>query len=273
MTSARVAVIGGGISGLVAAWHLAQSPDGPEVVLVDAAERPGGKLRSAEVAGTRVDVGAESMLARRPEAVALMGDVGLGARIVHPATTSAAVWSRGALQPLPPGTLMGVPANPAAALGLLDADEIARAEQERDRPGEPVGHDVSVGEYVAGRVGPAVVDRLVEPLLGGVYAGHAHHLSLQATVPALWQAAVAGESLTAAAERAASAAATNHSPVFAGLAGGVAALAERLHQRLVAQGVRVVSDTIVRELTRTDTGWRLVSGPRPAPMTTDVEAV
>jgi len=273
MTSGRVAVIGGGISGLVAAWHLAQSPDGPEVVLVDAADRPGGKLRSAEVAGTRVDVGAESMLARRPEAVALMGDVGLGERIVHPATTSAAVWSRGVLQPLPPGTLMGVPANPAAALGLLDADEIARAEQERDRPGEPVGHDVSVGEYVAGRVGPAVVDRLVEPLLGGVYAGHAHHLSLQATVPALWQAAVAGESLTAAAERAASAAATNHGPVFAGLAGGVATLADRLHQRLVAQGVRVVSDTIVRELTRTDTGWRLVSGPRPAPMTTDVEAV
>jgi len=273
MASTRVAVVGGGISGLAAAWQLVRDLPGAEVVVLDASDRPGGKLRSAVVGGVRIDVGAESMLVRRPEGLDLATEIGLSGALVHPATTRASVWSRGALHPMPGGTLMGVPANPAAALGLLDAEEIARDEQERDLPVTPVTQDVSVGDYVAERVGPAVVDRLVEPLLGGVYAGHARLLSLQATVPALWQAAVRGESLTVAAERAASAAAANGTPVFAGLRGGMATLAESLHAALVARGVRVVSDTIVRSLERTPGGWRLVTGPVPAPVALDVDAV
>ncbi|MGZ4600736.1 MAG: protoporphyrinogen oxidase [Oryzihumus sp.] len=273
MASTRVAVVGGGISGLAAAWQLVHDLPGAEVVVLDASDRPGGKLRSAVVGGVRIDVGAESMLARRPEGLDLATGLGLAGALVHPATTRASVWSRGALHPMPGGTLMGVPANPAAALGLLDAEEIARDEQERDLPVTPLTRDVSVGDYVAERVGPAVVDRLVEPLLGGVYAGHARLLSLQATVPALWQAAVRGESLTVAAERAASAAAADGTPVFAGLRGGMATLAESLHAALVARGVRVVSDTIVRSLERTAGGWRLVTGPAPAPVALDVDAV
>ncbi len=69
---------------------------------------------------------------------------------------------------------------------------------ERPWPGGPVTDDVSVGEYVSTRLGSAVVDRLVEPLLGGVYAGHAHALSLRATMPALWDRATRGESLLTA---------------------------------------------------------------------------
>src|SRR6478609_2485613 len=254
MASTRVAVVGGGISGLAAAWQLVHDLPGAEVVVLDSSDRPGGKLRSAVVGGVRIDVGAESMLVRRPEGLDLATEIGLSGALVHPATTRASVWSRG-------------------ALGLLDAEEIARDEQERDLPVTPVTQDVSVGDYVAERVGPAVVDRLVEPLLGGVYAGHARLLSLQATVPALWQAAVRGESLTVAAERAASAAAANGTPVFAGLRGGMATLAESLHAGLVARGVRVVSDTIVRSLERTPGGWRLVTGPVPAPVALDVDAV
>src|SRR6476661_3368550 len=229
MASTRVAVVGGGISGLAAAWQLVRDLPGAEVVVLDASDRPGGKLRSAVVGGVRIDVGAESMLVRRPEGVDRTTELGLAGALVHPDTTRASIWSRGALHPMPGGTLMGVPANPAAALGLLDAEEIARDEQERDLPVTPLTQDVSVGAYVAERVGPAVVDRLVEPLLGGVYAGHARLLSLQATVPALWQAAVRGEPLTVAAERAASAAVANGTPVFAGLRGGMATLAESLH--------------------------------------------
>ena len=73
-----------------------------------------------------------------------------------------------------------------AARGVLEDDEVARARDERPWPGDVVTHDVSVGEYVGTRLGAAVVDRLVEPLLGGVYAGHASRLSLRATMPALW---------------------------------------------------------------------------------------
>ena len=273
MASTRVAVVGGGISGLSAAYAVMCAVPDAEVLLLDASDRPGGKLRAEVVAGVRIDVGAESMLARRPEGLELVSELGLDERLEHPLTTRASVWSRGLLHPMPSGTLMGVPANPAAALGLLDAEEIARDEQERDLPAEPLTEDVSVGEHVERRAGAAVVDRIVEPLLGGVYAGHARRLSLQATVPALWAAAARGESLTVAAERAASAAAGNPSPVFAGLSGGMSTLADALHRALVAGGVRVVSDTIVRSLERTPGGWRLVSGPVPAPVATEVDAV
>ena len=270
---ARVAVVGGGISGLAAAWQLRRALPDLEVTVLEAGDRVGGKLRHAQLAGVRVDVGAESMLARRPEALELIDELGLSSSVRSPAPVGASIWSRGQLHPLLRGTLMGVPAVPAAALGLLDADEIARAESEAHQHFRPVEADLSVGEFVAGRVGDAVVDRLVEPLLGGVYAGRARTLSLQATVPPLWRAAVSGQSLLVTAERAASAAAVNRAPVFAGLRGGVATLPEQLLHSLLAQGVRVMTGVIVRRLERTTTGWRLVTGPVPAPVAIDADAV
>ncbi len=277
MSTARVAIVGGGISGLAAAWHLRQCDPDLDLVVLDGSDAPGGKLLRAELAGLGIDVGAESILARRPEGTDLARAIGLGNRLTHPATTSAAIWSRGALHPMPAGTLMGVPSNPAAALGVLDADEIAWAEGERDRSLEATLEDLSVGEFVRARVGSAVVDRLVEPLLGGVYAGHADRLSLRATVPQLWAAATAGESVTAAAERASSVASLNHTPVFAGLVGGVGTLAEELVKSLLAQGVRITSGTVVRELHRTSVegrhGWALTTGPVPEPGVFEAEAL
>jgi oxygen-dependent protoporphyrinogen oxidase len=275
--TSRVIIVGGGISGLAAAWHLRQGDPDLELVVLDGSDAPGGKLRRAQLAGVVIDVGAESILARRPEGTDLARAIGLADRLTHPTTASAAIWSRGALHPMPAGTLMGVPSNPAAALGVLDADEIAWAEGERDRPLEATVEDLSVGEFVSGRVGSAVVDRLVEPLLGGVYAGHADQLSLRATVPQLWQAATAGESVTAAAERAFTRASLDHMPVFAGLIGGVGTLTEELVKSLRAQGVGVMSRTVVRELRRTSVegrrGWALTTGPVPAPVELEADAV
>jgi protoporphyrinogen/coproporphyrinogen III oxidase len=270
MGAPRVAIVGGGITGLAAAWFLRQASPDLDLVVMDAGRAPGGKLHRAELAGVGIDVGAESFLARRPEATDLARAVGLTDRLTHPATMSASIWSRGTLHPMPVGTLLGVPSNPAAALGVLDAAEIAWAEGERDRPMEPVLGDLSVGELVRARVGSAVVDRLVEPLLGGVYAGHAHQLSAQATMPALWAAARAGESVTAAAERAFSMASLDHTPVFAGVVGGVGALADEMVKSLLAQGVQIKSATVVRRLDRTSVGgrpgWALTTGSVPAPV-------
>ncbi len=112
MSRARVVVIGGGVAGLAAAWELTQRLPGERVVVLDASDRPGGKLRLERVAGTRIDVGAESMLARRPEGLALVEEIGAGALLTHPVTTAAGVWSRGSLHPLPKGTLMGIPGDP-----------------------------------------------------------------------------------------------------------------------------------------------------------------
>src|SRR5690349_17213285 len=111
MPARTVAVVGGGISGLSAAWELLQD-SGIRVIVLDAAEVVGGKLRTAQVAGHPVDVGAESMLARRPEATGLVSELGLGDRVTHPEPVPAAVWSRGRRWPLPSGTVMGVPTDP-----------------------------------------------------------------------------------------------------------------------------------------------------------------
>jgi oxygen-dependent protoporphyrinogen oxidase len=274
MSSARVVVVGGGISGLAAAWELSQRLPGARIRVLDASDRPGGKLRLASVAGQRIDVGAESMLARRPEAVGLVEEIGAADLLTHPATTAANVWSRDRLWPLPKGTLMGVPGEPEAARGLLTDDEVARATHEQPWPGGAVDDDVAVGDYIGERLGSAVVDRLVEPLLGGVYAGHARGLSLQACVPGLFEVARSGGSLTAAARAAAAAGAANPAPVFAGVVGGMGRFAELLVDAVRARGVEVCSGVIARELRRRPGGgWTVVTGPRPAPESIDADAV
>jgi oxygen-dependent protoporphyrinogen oxidase len=247
----RAVVVGGGIAGLTAARELAAA--GREVVVLEGSPRIGGKLLTAEVAGVCVDVGAESMLARRPEGMDLAREVGLG--LVHPATTASAVWTRGALRPLP-RSVMGVPVDPdqVAASGILDDAGVDRLRHERTGP--DIGdEDVSVGDLVADRLGGEVVDRLVEPLLGGVYAGHARLLSARATVPQL----VAWSRGSLVAGAAGALAASTGAPVFAGIDGGMGRL-----PRAVASGLDVRTDAIVRALRRAPDGFTLVVGPPTA---------
>jgi oxygen-dependent protoporphyrinogen oxidase len=103
------------------------------VVVLEQFRRVGGKLLLGAVGDVEIDLGAESVLARRPEAVDLLEDVGLGPDVVHPATASAAVVRDGRLHPLPPGTVLGVPGRPEAVGGLLTAEEIERAAAEQAR--------------------------------------------------------------------------------------------------------------------------------------------
>ncbi len=276
MVGSRVVVIGGGITGLTAAWQLLESAPGADITVVDAADRPGGKLRREPVAGVALDVGAESVLARRPEALTLMSELGLDDQVVHPEATTASIWSRGQLHPMPRGTLMGIPSPPSSAAGVLSAEEIERAEAESPWASSDFD-DISVGDYVAARLGDAVVDRLVEPLLAGVYAGRARRLSLRACLPQVYAAVTAGASLTDAAATAAQTSALSSAgstaPVFAGLDGGVGRLAEVLSETLRSRGVTILSSTIARELRRDGSGWSVVTGARPAPRTLRADAV
>ena len=194
-----VAIIGAGISGLAAAFFLRDEP--VRVVVLEGSPQLGGKLSVAEVAGCGVDVGAEALLARRPEGTGLIQAAGLGGDLVPPGTTAARIWSRGAMHRLPARQFMGVPADlgELGQTGLLSADGLARASRE---PGLPVTHrdgDVSVAGYVGARFGPEIVDRLVDPLLGGVYAGRSEELSFEATLPGLAQASRTHASLAGAA--------------------------------------------------------------------------
>jgi len=265
----RVVVVGAGISGLAAARSVSEVRPDAEVVVLEATDRVGGKLRLGEVGGLTVDLGAESMLNRRPEAVGLAGDVGLGDRIVHPTTASAAVWSRGKLRSLPK-SLLGVPVGVRALArsGVVSRAGVARTALDKVLPPLRPDEDVSIGELVQRRCGREVVDRLVEPLLGGVYAGHAREISARAAAPQLLAKLEETGRLMAAAAAATSGPATG-TPVFAGLAGGVGQLPDA-----IARDLDVRTGTTVRELHRLADGrWRVVTGPVPAPEVIEADAV
>jgi protoporphyrinogen/coproporphyrinogen III oxidase len=277
-TRPHVVVVGGGMAGLAAALDVLDALPSAEVTVLEGGDRLGGKLRLESVAGHLVDVGAESVLALRPEAVDLATRVGAEGDLVAPVTTAASVWSRGELRPLPRATLMGVPTDPDATRGILTDDEVERLRHEQPWPGGPLTADVSVGDYVAARLGPAVVDRLVEPLLGGVYAGHARRLSLQATMPVLWGRATRGESLVApaGAPPASGAAPTGAAvprPPFTGLRGGVGRLPAAVAEELTRRGATLRTGALVRELRRHDHGWQLVVGSAAEPEVVDADAV
>ncbi|BDH07002.1 protoporphyrinogen oxidase [Streptomyces seoulensis] len=258
----HVVVIGAGVAGLAAA-HRALAR-GARVTVLEATDRVGGKLLPGEIAGVRVDLGAESMLARRPEAVGLAREVGLGDRLQPPATATASIWTRDALRPMPKGHVMGVPGTAEALSGLLTAEGLARIERDAELPPTEVGDDVAVGEYVAARMGREVVDRLVEPLLGGVYAGDAYRLSLRSAVPQLYQAARTHDTLTAAvrALQAKAAEAGQTGPVFLGIEGGVGTLPLAVAESVRARGGEILTGTPVGELRRDGTGWRVTAGDR-----------
>lgn len=258
----RLAVVGGGIAGLAAALRL-RDLLGPaaRITVYEQAATPGGKLRTGTLAGLVAERGAESFLVRSPDgagdsaAVALARRVGLGDDLVHPRPLPAALWLDGGLQPIPPGTLLGVPGDPSRLAGVA-----AVADRDHDT-GQPLlgpDEDVAVGDLVRRRLGDEVVDRLVDPVLGGVYAGRADSLSLSATMPGLAAACRTRTTLTAAV-RAALAAAPRPAgtPVFAGVRGGLSRLVAAM---AAASGAEVCTGRPVRELARAGTGWRLLVG-------------
>jgi oxygen-dependent protoporphyrinogen oxidase len=267
-----VAVVGAGIAGLSAALELRSRRPELDVVVLEASDRLGGKVGVSEVEGLAVDEGADAMLTRAPDGRRLAADAGLADELVAPAGGAASIWTRGVLRPLPAGTLLGVPADLAALARseVLSARGLLRVPLDLALPGAPPTADVSVGSLVARRLGREVVERLVDPLLGGVYAGRADDLSLQATLPQLAAPAARSRSLLLAAQAARAATPPPDGPLFASLPGGLGRLPEAVAS---ASGARVQRRWTVRGLHRTRTGWRLTAGSAADPSYLDVDAV
>jgi protoporphyrinogen/coproporphyrinogen III oxidase len=200
-TSAQphVVIVGGGIAGLAAAFFLRD--EAVRVTLLEGSPRLGGKLSVSEIAGVPVDEGAEALLVTRPEGTGLIAEAGLAGDRVAPGPTSSAIWTLGALRPLPRRQFMGVPSDLAdlARSGVLTEGGLARASRDLELPPTGRDGDVPVAGYVGARFGTEVVDRLVDPLLGGVYAGRSAELSFDATMPALAAASRRYRSLAEAA--------------------------------------------------------------------------
>ena len=259
--SPHIVVVGGGISGLTAALRLTQALGAERVMLLEATDRVGGKLRVSEVAGVPVDEGADSMLNRRPEAVALAREVSLSTELVHPVATDAGLWTQGRIRRLPP-SVFGIPTDLPALRrsGVLSNLGMARVHVEPLLPSVALAEDRSVGDLVTSRLGHQVTERLAEPLVAGVYAGHADELSARACLAPLVPLLTEHRSLIAAAQAMASGA-SEKAPVFAGIRGGVGRFAQSLAERLGGDGV-VQTDATVRELSRLPDGrWRLAVGP------------
>ncbi len=257
-----VVVVGGGITGLAAAWFLR---DQARVTVLEADDRLGGKIRTSSLGGVPVEEGPDTFLARVPHARSLAVDIGLGDDLVAPATSKAFVWTRGRLRRLPEGQVLGVPValRPLLRSGVLPPAAVARAGLDlvlpRRRPG--LSADPSVADVIGARMGQGVVDRLVEPLVGGINAGRADDLSLAATAPQLAQAAAGSRSLILGLRRRppAAAAVGTVGPLFLGIAGGLGRLVERLAAVLAEAGVDIRTGAPVKTVEADDTGYRVVT--------------
>ncbi|RCK71325.1 protoporphyrinogen oxidase [Desertihabitans brevis] len=248
----RVAVVGGGVSGLAAASALLGA--GTEVVVLEQAERCGGKVLGGELDGLRLDLGAESMLLRgRPRVAELLSRLGLDDRLTTPTAERSALLSDGRAVPVPP-SLLGVPSDLEPLRGLLSEDGWRRAAEEPDRPFEVPAGDVAIGTLVADRFGAEVADRLLEPLLGGVYAGRSRELSAAAVNPRLWSALRTGTSLLRTAAALMPPPGTSTGSPFTGVVGGVHQVVRALVEEL---GERVRTGVTVRGLEPQQHGWRL----------------
>ena len=275
----HVVVVGAGIAGLAAAFFLRD--EAVRVTVLEGSPRLGGKLSASDVAGVAMDEGAEALLARRPEGIELITAVGLGNDLVPAGVTSSAIYTRGALRPLPRRQFMGVPADAGelAATGVISAEGVARARDEQARPApaaDAAVDDVSVTEYIGSRLGVEVVDRLVDPLLGGVYAGRSEDLSFRATLAPLAAATRGHATLTGAVTSllppapAAGDSGNKPTPVFVSLTTGIGALPEAVAK---ASGADVRTSAMVRGLKRTAAGWRLTIGSAADPEYLDADAV
>lgn len=235
----RAVVVGGGISGLSAAFDLRRA--GWAVTIYEASDRWGGKIFSSPVGDRLVDAGPDTFLARAEAGKRLCTDLGLDAELTSPvAPVPAYVVAGGALHPLPAGSMLGVPTDldRLAASGLVSADGVAAAAADLELPATPIDDDISVGSLCRARLGDEVTDRLIDPLLGGINASDIDRLSLIAGAPLLAAAVERSPSLirglralrptagptlgTAEAE-----------PVFFGLPGGIARITDALVDALL----------------------------------------
>jgi oxygen-dependent protoporphyrinogen oxidase len=267
-THIDLAVVGGGISGLAAAWEGRRR--GARVVVFEAGERVGGKLRTSPLAGVDLDESADAFLARVPEAVDLCAELGIDADLVSPAPGSAYVWLDGVLRRLPAEQLLGVPTDldALAGTGLLTAAGLERARldhtlpddrpRHRGGPDDPGGPaDESVGELIRRRLGDEVLDRLVAPLVGSVYAGDCDDLSLQVSAAQLAAARDRNPddpSLVRAAAALRAQAVDTGRPVFLAPRGGMGRLAFEL---AAALGDDLRTAAAVTGLAPEGGGWRI----------------
>jgi oxygen-dependent protoporphyrinogen oxidase len=257
--AARVVVVGGGIAGLVAAYRLSRSQGAPiEVRLLERSGAAGGVVRTADIDGVSVEEGPDSFVVRKPWAVDLCRELGLGEDLIHPGTSGALVWARGALFPYPPGSAFGIPPDAESLLRWpgMTARGRLRAVTDLWRPARraPAGgsDDESLQSLLSRRLGTECADTLVGPLLAGVNSGDPARLSVRATFPELAEWERTFGSLirgSKAARRVAAGTGGQPRPMFATLRGGLRRLPDALARAIGADAVAFGMDVTAVDAT------------------------
>lgn len=187
----KVVVIGGGISGLSAAFYLQQSSLKKglplDITVIEKGESLGGKVQTLHRDGFVIEKGPDSFLARKMPIIDLTRDLGLENELVgtNPDAKKTYILHKGRLHRMPPGLVLGIPTEftPFIKTGLISPMGKLRAAMDLLLPRRTEPGDESLGGFLQRRLGKEVLTNIVEPLLAGIYAGDTHSLSLRATFP------------------------------------------------------------------------------------------
>jgi oxygen-dependent protoporphyrinogen oxidase len=281
----HVVVIGAGASGLVAAREMARR--GIRVTVLEAAEKAGGAIRSGEVAGIGLDLGAESFATRGGHVQTLVDELGLAGDVVEPDHSAGGAWVAGVpgigSAPLPKGGILGIPSNPFAddVRRVIGWGGAWRAYLDRVRPNLRIGHATSLGQLVRSRMGGKVLDRLVAPVTSGVYSAAADDIDPAIAAPGLNAALTRTGSLAGAVLELQEQRKAAPGGAVKGLRGGMGRLVEALATDIVDRGGEVRTGVAVTEISPgDDTEWRVVTDQTTtdddggqAPLTFDADAV
>jgi protoporphyrinogen/coproporphyrinogen III oxidase len=263
----RVAIVGGGISGLAAAFELEERRRGGaevEYVLYEASANLGGVLRTEHVDGCVVEAGPDSFVTEKPWAAELCRAVGMGDQLIGSNDTDRKTYIlvHGRLVEMPDGLMFMVPTKilPAGLSPLFSWKTKLRMARELFHPPRAVDRDESVAEFVTRHYGAEMVDRLADPLLSGIYGGEAEHLSVRAVLPRFAEMERTHGSLGKAmlAARTSQGMIRPAAPLFTSLKNGMQSLAEAVTARLTASSI--VMGATVQALQPEAGGWVVSAG-------------
>lgn len=235
----KIAVIGGGIAGLAAAWELRGSA---EVTIFEPGPL-GGCIRTSSFGGKPVDEGADSFITRVPGAVSLSRELGIDSELVAPSAGSTLLWWDGHLRPIPDGLVVGVPSQLPSLVGsgILSPRGVARAALDLVLPRRRDPRALTVRELIGDRFGYEVADRLVDPLVGTINAGWTGNLGAAEVVPQLVAVAERSRSLMRGLR---STEQVDTGPLFQAPVGGMGRLVEALIDALQSNGVLLISEAV-----------------------------
>lgn len=260
----HIAIIGGGITGLSAAFYLQKEIEAHNLpisfTLIESSSNVGGKIQTVHRDGFVIERGPDSFLKRKMEAVELIKEVGLEDELVANHTGRSYILKRDELHPIPEDAVMGVPTSvgPFIASRLFSPMGKARAALDLVRPKSKTQGDQSVGEFFRRRLGNEVLDYLIEPLLSGIYASDIDVLSLNATFPNFLQLEQKYRSLVLGMKTLRAPSGTKKTGQFYTLKRGLASLVDAVQREIPSESILL--NTAVRKLTKNDNGYLLDIG-------------